>query len=96
MTNRRDLIDDALLRPGRIEIQLEISLPDRDGRVDILKIHTSRMRENHMLDPSVDIRHLADRTCNYSGAELEGLIRDATNTAMYKRIKVCRERSNTL
>ena len=38
------MIDEALLRPGRIEVQLEISLPDENGRVQILKIHTARMR----------------------------------------------------
>lgn len=44
MTNRKDMIDEALLRPGRMEVQLEISLPDEHGRVQILKIHTARMR----------------------------------------------------
>lgn len=46
MTNRKDMIDEALLRPGRMEVQLEISLPDEAGRVQILKIHTARMRFN--------------------------------------------------
>ncbi|VDP25774.1 unnamed protein product [Onchocerca flexuosa] len=44
MTNRKDMIDEALLRPGRMEVQMEISLPDEAGRLQILKIHTSRMR----------------------------------------------------
>lgn len=44
MTNRRDMIDEALLRPGRMEMQMEISLPDEFGRLEILKIHTARMR----------------------------------------------------
>lgn len=44
MTNRRDMIDEALLRPGRMEVQMEISLPDENGRLQILKIHTARMR----------------------------------------------------
>lgn len=44
MTNRRDMIDEALLRPGRMEVQLEISLPDEKGRLQILRIHTARMR----------------------------------------------------
>ena len=46
MTNRRDLIDDALLRPGRLDVQVEIGLPDKDGRFDILKIHTAHMRKH--------------------------------------------------
>ena len=46
MTNRRDMIDDALLRPGRLEIHVEIGLPNMEGRVQILKIHTQTMRQN--------------------------------------------------
>jgi vesicle-fusing ATPase len=45
MTNRKDLIDDALMRPGRLEVQVEISLPDEAGRVQILNIHTKSMRD---------------------------------------------------
>jgi vesicle-fusing ATPase len=44
MTNRKDMIDDALLRPGRLEVQVEIGLPKEQGRVDILNIHTNTMR----------------------------------------------------
>lgn len=44
MTNRKDMIDEALLRPGRMEVQMEILLPDEAGRLQILKIHTARMR----------------------------------------------------
>merc|ERR1719499_946838 len=47
MTNRKDLIDDALLRPGRLEVHVEISLPDEDGRVQILNIHSKGMRETN-------------------------------------------------
>ena len=50
MTNRKDLIDEALLRPGRLEIHVEISLPDESGRVEILNIHTKSMREKNYLD----------------------------------------------
>jgi vesicle-fusing ATPase len=56
MTNRRDMIDDALLRPGRLEVQVEISLPDEDGRYEILNIHTSRMKQYKKISPDVDIR----------------------------------------
>lgn len=44
MTNRKDMIDEAMLRPGRLEIHLEIGLPDEDGRVQIFEIHTKDMR----------------------------------------------------
>lgn len=43
MTNRLDMIDEALLRPGRLEVHMEINLPDEKGRVQILKIHTSKV-----------------------------------------------------
>lgn len=44
MTNRKDMIDDAILRPGRLEVHIEVNLPDKDGRLQILKIHTESMR----------------------------------------------------
>lgn len=87
MTNRRDLIDDALTRPGRMEVQMEIGLPDEKGRVDILKIHTKSMRESNLLHDSVDLKELASKTKNFSGAELEGLVRCAVSTAMNSLIK---------
>jgi len=46
MTNRLDLLDEAMLRPGRFEVHIEVSLPDEKGREDIFKIHTKKMREN--------------------------------------------------
>ena len=45
MTNRKDMIDDALMRPGRLEVKVEIGLPDEFGRQQILQIHTSRMQK---------------------------------------------------
>lgn len=54
MTNRRDMIDEALLRPGRLEVQVEISLPNEDGRFQILNIHTARMKEYGKIDSDVD------------------------------------------
>lgn len=54
MTNRRDMIDEALMRPGRLEVQMEISLPNEEGRVQILNIHTKRMREFKKINPDVD------------------------------------------
>lgn len=63
MTNRKDLIDEALLRPGRLEVQMEISLPDEHGRVQILKIHTANLRENKRIAADVDLEHLGRNTC---------------------------------
>nr|XP_061807558.1 vesicle-fusing ATPase-like [Nerophis lumbriciformis] len=92
MTNRPDLIDEALLRPGRLEVKMEIGLPDETGRVQILNIHTAKMRQFKLLASDVDIKELAVETKNYSGAELEGLVRAAQSTAMNRHIKA----SNTV
>lgn len=87
MTNRPDLIDEALLRPGRLEVKMEIGLPDEKGRVQILNIHTAKMREFKLLASDVDVKELAVETKNFSGAELEGLVRAAQSTAMNRHIK---------
>ncbi|PIO69711.1 ATPase, AAA family, partial [Teladorsagia circumcincta] len=87
MTNRKDMIDEALLRPGRLEVQMEVSLPDEFGRLQILRIHTSRMREYKKLDPEVNLEELAKRTKNFSGAEIEGLVRAAQSSAMNRLVK---------
>ena len=87
MTNRRDMIDEALMRPGRLEVQMEISLPNEEGRVQILNIHTKRMREFKKINPDVDCKEMATLTKNFSGAELEGLVRAAQSTAMNRLIK---------
>ncbi len=71
MTNRKDMIDDALLRPGRLEIHMEIGLPDEKGRIQILGIHTQKMRENQKLGTDVDLNVLGAKTKNFSGAEIE-------------------------
>ncbi|ELP93826.1 vesicle-fusing ATPase, putative [Entamoeba invadens IP1] len=82
MTNRMDMLDDALLRPGRLEVQIEIGLPDEHGRVQILNIHTKKMRDNKMVGDDVSIEELAKRTKNFSGAEIEGLVLSATSFAL--------------
>ena len=87
MTNRRDMIDEALLRPGRLEVQLEISLPNEHGRIQILNIHTSNMKKFKKLAADVNINELATLTKNFSGAEIEGLVRAAQSTAMNRLVK---------
>jgi vesicle-fusing ATPase len=85
-TNRIDIIDPALLRPGRLEILLEIGLPDCRGREEILKVHTRRMSENKLLGQDVDLGFLAKATKNYSGAEIEGLVKAASSLAISEKI----------
>jgi vesicle-fusing ATPase len=84
MTNRKDMIDDALLRPGRFEVHIEIGLPDEHGRKSILGIHTAKARAAGRLSDAVDLSQLACDTKNYTGAELEGLVRDAGSYALMR------------
>jgi vesicle-fusing ATPase len=82
MTNRKDLIDDAILRPGRLEVHIEINLPDEKGRLEILNVHTKKILTNKFLDSSVDLASIASKTKNYTGAEIESLVRNATFLAI--------------
>jgi transitional endoplasmic reticulum ATPase len=72
-TNRPDLIDPALLRPGRIDKLIMVPAPDEKAREAILKVHVKNVR----LDKGVDLKVLAQRTKGFSGADLEGLVREA-------------------
>ncbi|SPJ08460.1 N-ethylmaleimide-sensitive fusion protein [Plasmodium sp. DRC-Itaito] len=86
MTNRIDLIDEALLRPGRFELHIEISLPNKEGRIQILNIHTKNMRMSNKLSSDVNILELAEKTPNFSGAEIEGLVRNTVSYAFERHI----------
>lgn len=90
MTNRKDMIDDALLRPGRLEVHVEIGLPDTKGRTQILGIHTKNMREANRITPEVLERmpEIAEKTKNFSGAEIEGLVKAATSYALTRCVDV--------
>jgi len=77
-TNRADLIDAALLRPGRFDRIVNVELPDVTGRLQILKIHTS----NKPLDKDVDLSIIAKETFGFSGAQLESLCNEAAIYAM--------------
>ncbi|KAJ9489301.1 hypothetical protein VN97_g3951 [Penicillium thymicola] len=88
MTNRMDMIDEALLRPGRLEVHMEISLPDEHGRSQILNIHTEKMRNNNVMDTDVDLTELAHLTKNFSGAEIAGLVKSASSFAFSRHVKV--------
>ena len=88
MTNRLDMIDEALLRPGRLEVHMEISLPDEHGRFQIFNIHTAKMRTNQVMEDDVDLMELARLTKNFSGAEIGGLIKSATSFAFNRHVKV--------
>ncbi|MDI9616885.1 MAG: CDC48 family AAA ATPase [Methanothrix sp.] len=77
-TNRPDIIDPALLRPGRFDRMIEIGPPDEDSRLEILKIHTA----NRPLADDVDLAEIAKRTENYSGADLAAVCSEAVMLAI--------------
>lgn len=87
-TNRKDMIDPAILRPGRIEVHIEILLPDTNGRLDIFKIHTSTLSKNNCLANDVDLNKLSNLTENYSGADIEGLIKSALSYAIKRETTI--------
>lgn len=82
MTNRLDQIDPAILRPGRFEVHVEINLPDESGREEILIIHTKHLYKEQCVSSDVDLKLIANLTKNYTGAELEGLVREARSYAI--------------
>ena len=84
MTNRLDMLDSALLRPGRFEVQVEIHLPDRAGRLQIFRIHTSKLTQ--ALQKDVNLNELSDLTPNFSGAEIEGVVKAAMSFAQTRMI----------
>jgi cell division protease FtsH len=72
-TNRKDVLDSALLRPGRFDRIIAVPLPDRESRKDILKVHM----KNKMISPLVDIDLISDFTSGFSGAQLKNLLNEA-------------------
>jgi len=83
MTNRKDLLDPAVLRPGRIEVHININLPDKRGREQIFRIHTDKMKKNNMMEKTVDISELAELTENFSGSEIEAVVKNASSMAIH-------------
>ena len=77
-TNRPDVLDPALLRPGRFDRQVTVNRPDVKEREEILKVHA----KNKILAPSVKLKHIAERTPGYSGADLENLLNEAALLAV--------------
>ena len=82
-TNRPNALDPALRRPGRFDREIEIGVPDRDGRLEILKIHTRNMP----LAKDVDLKKIAQLTENFSGADLEAVCREAAMLALRENIE---------
>ena len=90
-TNRVDILDAALLRPGRFDRQITVNLPDRLGRLGILKVHG----RNKPLDKSVSLVQLANRTPGFSGADLANLLNEAAILATrYKKTLITNNEVN--
>ena len=77
-TNRADVLDPALLRPGRFDRQVTVNLPDKKGREEILEVHA----RNKILDKNITLSNLAKRTPGFSGADLENLLNEAALLAV--------------
>ena len=86
-TNRADILDKALLRPGRFDRQVYVGLPDVKGREEILKVHT----KNKPLGPDVSLKTIARSTAGFSGADLENLVNEAALLAARKGKKAITE-----
>lgn len=82
-TNRRDIMDPAMLRAGRFDFHLELPLPDKEARGEIFRVHT----RGKPLEQSVDLNDLARRTEGYSGADIEALCRKASLMAIREFIE---------
>ena len=83
-TNRIDVLDEAILRPGRFDRQIQVTLPDIKGREEILKIHS----KNKNISSSVNLTEVARRTPGFSGAQLENVLNEATLLAVRENKKV--------
>ena len=81
-TNRLDLIDPAVMRPGRMNMKMEFSLPDEQQRLQILEIQSKELRSSGMFHPDVDLEYLAEKTTGFTGAELVSLIDSAKVSAL--------------
>ncbi|GMH40183.1 hypothetical protein BSKO_08087 [Bryopsis sp. KO-2023] len=82
-TNRDDILDRALLRPGRFDRQVRVEIPDVSGRLEILKVHA----RSKVFDQDVDLRHVAHRTVGFSGAEIANLLNEAAILAARRELK---------
>ncbi|CAM4296590.1 ATP-dependent zinc metalloprotease FtsH [Lacicoccus alkaliphilus] len=84
-TNRADILDPALLRPGRFDRQIQVGRPDVKGREAVLKVHS----RNKPLDDTVDLKSIAQRTPGFTGADLENLLNEAALVAArYNKTKI--------
>ena len=90
-TNRRDILDPALLRPGRFDRQVTVNYPDQNGRLAILKVHS----RGKPLDPDVDLENIAKRTPYATGADLENIMNEGAILAAKEKKKSVSQKNLT-
>lgn len=91
-TNRKEMLDNALLRPGRFDRHIKVDLPDRKGRLHILDIHA----KNKPMDEGVSLERVADETFHFSGAQLESVMNEAAIYAMREGVEKIRQQHLSL
>ncbi|TRM76041.1 AAA family ATPase, partial [Sulfolobus sp. B5] len=89
-TNRPDILDPALLRPGRFEKLIYVPPPDKKARIEILKVHT----RNIVIGEDVSLEEIAERTDGYTGADLAALVREAAMRAIRESMRLCIDKTN--
>ena len=88
-TNRPDILDKALLRPGRFDRQITVNYPDVKGREEILKVHS----RGKPLGPDVNLKTIAQSTAGFTGADLENLLNEAALLAARENLKAITEKN---
>ncbi|TBL79698.1 AAA family ATPase [Paenibacillus thalictri] len=91
-TNRKEMLDSALLRPGRFDRHIEVDLPDKKGRLHILNIHS----KNKPIAEAVELEHVAEETFGFSGAQLESVMNEAAIYAMRDEVSHIEQRHLSL
>ncbi len=91
-TNRPDILDPALLRPGRFEKLIYVPPPDKQARYEILKVHTKKV----VLGEDVNLEEISEKTEGYTGADLAALVREAAMIAIREGMKACIDKVNSL
>ena len=87
LTNRKDILDPALMRPGRFEIHIYIGLPKLDGRKEIFTVHCKELINNSHMNLSL-IDQLAEKTSNFTGAEIESIVKNTKTLVLRKYINI--------
>lgn len=85
-TNSISSIDQALIRPGRLDVLVELKLPNARGRSEIFQIYTQQLLQNSIMSDDIDVGRLIDQTQGFTGAHIEQLVRRAVNSAMRRDI----------